>query len=94
MATDRRTIALAKEPGLSDENCPSPLPGQDNVHSRTLRRACLILGSMDALAQQLEVSDDQVKRWILAEELPPDRVFVECVEILLLFISSARTARN
>jgi hypothetical protein len=94
MTRERRTIPVMR--GSSDvaRDCPLAPPAHANVYSRALHRACLIVGGLDKLAERLQVPVDDARRWLQGEELPPDRVFVECVEILLLYASTKGGAAN
>lgn len=56
---------------------------KQSVYARTLHRASLIVGEAHALARRLDVSLEDLERWMRDEERPPERVFQECVEILL-----------
>jgi len=73
-------------------NCPLAPPQHANVYSRALHRACLILGGVEPLADRPKSSTDNIRRWLLAEETPPESVFLECVEIILLYASGTRGA--
>ena len=54
------------------------------VYSRTLHRACELLGSLEALSRQLRVSPEKLARWIEGTEDPPLKVFLAAVDIVLL----------
>lgn len=69
--------------------CPSAPPAYASVQARTLHRACLIVGGLSALAARLESSASNLERWIADEEMPPEGLFLRCVEILLLYASDA-----
>jgi hypothetical protein len=69
--------------------CPSPPPAYASVQARTLHRACLIVGGLSALAARLESSASDLQRWISGEEVPPENLFLRCVELLLLYASDA-----
>ena len=73
----RRTAAAALE-------CPLAPPQQASVYSRALHRACLIVGGLPALARRLEVDEAGLLGWIQGEARPPERVFLACIEIILL----------
>lgn len=66
------------------KDCPLAPPAHATVYARALHRACLVLGGVQPLAKHLEVSDTELKRWLGAEEVPPERVFLLAVEIILL----------
>lgn len=69
--------------------CPSAPPAYASVQARTLHRACLIAGGVNALAARLESSESDLRRWISDEEIPPERLFLRCVELLLLYAGDA-----
>jgi hypothetical protein len=71
------------------EACPSAPPAYASVQARTLHRACLIVGGLNALGARLEASTSDLERWISDEEMPPERLFLRCVELLLLYASDA-----
>ena len=66
-------------------DCPLAPPEHASVYSRALHRACLICGGLDALAKQLEVGASHLKQWMEGEQVPPEGVFLACVEIILLY---------
>jgi len=66
------------------KDCPLAPPEDASVYSRTLHRACLILGGVEQLAQRLEASLPELQRWLRGEQQPPERAFLEAVEIILL----------
>ena len=72
-------------------DCPLPeeCPG---TPARTLHRACVILGGVAALAQQLGVPQTSVRAWLEGREDPPQMVFLACVEIILLHLDQAGRA--
>jgi hypothetical protein len=65
------------------KDCPLAPPGDASVYSRALHRACLVLGGIEQLAKRLEVSDGDLRRWLGGEQ-PPEHVFLQAVEIVLL----------
>jgi hypothetical protein len=87
MARERRTIPMMRDLSAAARNCPLAPPQHASVYSRALHRACLIIGGADKLAEHLKVGAPQVQRWLLAEEMPPESAFLECVEIILLYAS-------
>lgn len=89
MARERRTIAVMRDLSAAARDCPLAPPEHASVHSRALHRACLICGGIDALADQVGVSAESLRAWMQGEGLPPDSVFLACVEIILLFASGA-----
>lgn len=84
MTRDQRTIFLAVGPGRPIE-CPLSPPTHAAIQSRTLHRACLIVGGLDRLAAALERPRDHLERWIRGDEEAPEAVFRAAVEILLLY---------
>lgn len=81
--TGRRTIPLVRAQGA---------PGCDiargrarkSVYVRALHRACVILGSLDALARHLGISEADLRPWLQGRADPPYPIFLAAVEILLL----------
>jgi len=59
-------------------------PESRSIYARTLERVALVMGDVHSLARRLEVSVEDLERWMRGEEPPPERVFEDCVEILLL----------
>lgn len=90
MARERRTIPLMRDLGAAVRQCPLAPPEHASVQSRTLHRACLILGGAEVLAKQLEVSTADVERWLRGEEPVPERAFLHGVEIVLLHATGGR----
>jgi hypothetical protein len=89
MARERRTIPLMRDLSAAARDCPLAPPGHASVQSRTLHRACLIVGGAEQLAKQLEISTPDIERWLRGEEPVPERVFLHAVEIVLLHAASA-----
>ena len=65
-------------------DCPPPSKSRGTVYTRTLRRACEVLGGLDALSRQLAVPAPTLTRWIEGAEQPPLDVFLVAVDIVLL----------
>jgi hypothetical protein len=84
MSRERRTIPLVREMSAAAKDCPLAPPEHASVHARTLHRACLVLGGVDQLARHLEVSDEDIRRWLRGEAPPPEQAFLAAVEIVLL----------
>lgn len=57
-----------------------------SIHVRTLHSACRVLGSLAALARQLEASEGDLRAWLAGDEDPPYRVFLAALEVLLLAV--------
>ena len=72
------------EPVSQRVDCP-PLPkSRVTVYSRTLHRACEVLGGLDVLSRQLNVPGPTLARWIGGLEQPPLDAFLKAVDIVLL----------
>jgi DNA-binding transcriptional regulator YdaS (Cro superfamily) len=54
------------------------------IQTETIRTACQLAGGASKLARHLQVRAMQLTRWLKGEERPPARVFVHCVDIVLL----------
>jgi len=91
MTHERRTIPLARQAGPLPD-CPLTPPEQASVYAKSLHRACLILGGIDALAQRLQVPRELLERWIRGEGEPTQRVFHASVELILLHIAKTGPA--
>lgn len=70
--------------------CGGAPPSRANVYSRTLQRACEILGGPKALAEHLKVKQPDLARWIDAQALPPMDVFLAAVDVVLLHAERSR----
>jgi hypothetical protein len=90
MARERRTIALMRDLSAAARQCPLAPPEHASVQSRTLHRACLIVGGAEALAKQLEVSTADIERWLRGEAPVPERIFLHGVEMVLLHATAGR----
>lgn len=88
MTRERRTIPLMRNLSAASGECPLAPPGHASVQSRTLHRACLIVGGAEMLAKQLEVSTAHVEGWLRGEQAVPERAFLHAVEIVLLHASN------
>jgi hypothetical protein len=84
MTRQRRTIPLMEKRGAAAKDCPLAPPEDASVYSRTLHRACLILGGVEQLAKHLDVPLADLQRWLRGEQPPPERAFLAAVEIILL----------
>jgi hypothetical protein len=60
-------------------------PEQATVYAKALHRACLIVGGIEQLATRLRVPKDLLERWIRGEGEPPQGIFLDAVEIILLY---------
>ena len=74
----------------SSHGCPTSPPPRTTVYTRTLHRACKVVGGIEALATQLKVSPRVLERWLEGEETPPTNVFLVCVDIALSPIGQIR----
>ena len=52
------------------------------VHARTLRRAAEIVGGIELLAGQLDVRDENLKKWLEGTLPVPEEIFLRCVDIV------------
>ena len=64
-------------------DCPLAPPQRTSVYTRTLHRACEVLGGADRLAAQLQVAPRALQRWLDGIVDPPQEVFLACVDIIL-----------
>jgi len=92
MTRERRTIPVMSEQSAAARECPLAPPEHASVYSRALHRACLVVGGVDVLAQRLEVDVEKLRGWLKGDEQPPERVFLACVEIILLYASGGTRA--
>jgi hypothetical protein len=81
--------ALERPPVLATE-CGGAPPSRATVYSRTLQRACEIVGGPQALAKHLKVEQRDLARWIGAQALPPMDVFLVAVDVVLLHADRGR----
>ena len=72
------------DPVIQAVDCPPLSKSRVTVYSRTLHRACEVLGSLEALSRQLNVPAPTLARWIGGLEQPPLDVFLKAVDIVLL----------
>jgi hypothetical protein len=72
-----------KETALARQ-CPIAPPAHSTVQARALHRACLIVGGAQVLAQRLDLPLMLLERWMRGEAPPPEHVFHQAVEIILL----------
>ena len=69
--------------GIPSDECPVAPPTRVTVHTRVLHRACQMLGGVDKLARHLGVSVEVVHRWLDGDDVPPSRVFLKAVDLIL-----------
>jgi hypothetical protein len=61
--------------------CPSTSKNS-HIYVRTLHEACLILGGEHRLAAYLGVSVQDVEGWLNGRDVPPDAMFLRCVDVV------------
>jgi hypothetical protein len=88
MTRERRTIPIMRDLNAAARDCPMAPPEHASVYARAIHRACLVVGGMPELARRLDVPAPEVERWLLGEEAPPEKVFHQAVEIILLHLSA------
>lgn len=71
-------------------NCGGAPPSRATVYSRTLQRACEVLGGIQPLAAHLGVAAADLARWIDARGEPPLHVFLAAVDVVLLHADRSR----
>ena len=52
------------------------------VHARTVERAAEIVGGLEVLAAQLDVRDENLKKWLEGQLPVPQQIFLRCVDIV------------
>ena len=75
------------KPIAATHDCPPAPPQYASVYARALHAACVVVGGVDRIAAVLQVSTDDVKRWISGEEDPPEKPFLQAVELILLAVT-------
>ena len=88
MTRERRTIPLMRELSAAARDCPLAPPAHASVHSRTLHRACLIVGGIAQLAKHLQVAEVELRHWMGGDLQPPEAVFLAAVEVVLLQVAN------
>jgi hypothetical protein len=71
-------------------DCPTAPPSRRSVVLRTIHAACVLLGGIPALAARFSVPEPTVRHWLEGEVAPPEAVFLDSLEILLLSSEQAR----
>jgi hypothetical protein len=79
-----------ERPALIATDCGGAPPSRATVYSRTLQRACEVLGGMQPLAAHLRVDAAELARWIDARGQPPLDVFLAAVDVVLLHAERSR----
>ena len=69
--------------GIPADNCPVAPPARVTVHTRVLHRACQTLGGVEQLARHLKVSRALVHSWLEGEDVPPSKIFLKAVDLIL-----------
>jgi len=65
------------------DDCPAAPPSLTTVYTRVLYRACQKLGGVEPLAAHLRVSIDSLHCWLEGEHVPPTRIFLKVVDLLM-----------
>jgi len=81
---------MVETPGTGSATCGGAPPSRATVYSRTLQRACEVLGGPPALAAHLHVDVAELERWIDARGQPPLDIFLAAVDIVVLHADRAR----
>lgn len=79
-----------ERPALGASDCNGAPPSRATVYSRTLQRACEVLGGLQPLAEQLRVAPADLAHWIDARGQPPLEIFLKAVDIVLLHADRTR----
>ena len=61
--------------------CPSTSKNS-HIYIKTLHEACLELGGEHRLAAYLGVSAEDVEGWLNGRGVPPDAIFLRCVDLV------------
>ena len=56
--------------------------GEETVYTRTTRKALEAAGGTLQLAARLRRTPDEVNDWLAGRQVPPDRIFLEMLEIV------------
>jgi hypothetical protein len=72
---------LTTERRFEKDGCPED--GKNaSIKVRVLHNACVKLGGEAFLAEYLEVTISLVDSWLKARAVPPDEVFLKCLDLL------------
>jgi hypothetical protein len=63
-------------------DCPLAAILRQTVYTRTLHRACEVLGGVPQLAVYLSVAIQELQRWLEGLEVPPQGVFLAAVDVV------------
>lgn len=77
-------------PNSGQTDCGGAPPLRATVYSRTLQRACEILGGIRPLSQHLGIAAGELAAWIDARGQPPLDVFLRAVDVVLLHVDRTR----
>jgi DNA-binding transcriptional regulator YiaG len=55
---------------------------EETIYMRTTRKALEASGGADSLAAALGRSLDEINDWLAGRQVPPDRMFLELLEIV------------
>ena len=83
-------MTAVERPALGRSDCGSAPPSRATVYSRTLQRACEVLGGIHALATHLRAAPADVAAWVDARGQPPLEVFLAAVDVVLLHADRSR----
>jgi hypothetical protein len=79
-----------ERPAVIAADCVGAPASRATVYSRTLQRACEVLGGLQPLAKHLGVAADDLARWIDARGEPPLHIFLAAVDVVLLHADRTR----
>ena len=79
-----------ERPAIIATEYPPASSSRGTVYSRTLQRACEVLGGPEKLAQQLRLPASKLAPWLNGSEEPPLEVFLAAVDIVLLGAERSR----
>ena len=68
---------------VAKDECPVAPAPRVTVYTRVLHRACQKMGGIDALAQELHVGIEVLHRWLEGEDVPPSRIFLQAVDLVM-----------
>ena len=83
-------ILPLERPSLIATDCGGAPPSRATVYSRTLQRACEVLGGIQPLARHLGAAPADLARWIDARGQPPLDIFLAAVDVVLLDADRSR----
>ena len=72
---------LTTERRFDRDTCPGD--GKNaSIKARVLHEACVKLGGEAHLAEYLEVTTSLVDSWLKGRSVPPDEIFLKCLDLL------------